>query len=386
MPLTDFPILETHYIDKIDLIPNQKYCYIVKAVDGEGREFQTSNETCAIFTCPEEIPPITEEDCKMVLKYQVDNKYYWKNDIQKGPMDVAPVIREQRVFMMARYLAQETGALVTWDQTTKTVIITRADGVEIRMQIGNPMASVGGQPVQIDPNNLNVVPFLENSRTYVGLRFIAYNLGATGPDEILWHGETKTAELRFKDPHCKWVCGCIRLMGSNPLANVAEFGFFPGCGADNSLTTKIPVQMKDRLLKLTPGEYTMKYPNQNYWCAEARIDEAGNLTAWRATPGKYPDCCSEEKPMGRLRIYMPPEAAKGTDIEIFAVNGTTKKQQAQEQWVESFFDIFCELPCPGKYKVVPKNPNWIFVPESIEVNIEKCCPEITEITFKYEKT
>lgn len=383
MPIMDFPILETYYIDKIDLKPNQEYCYIVKAVDAEGREFLTSNEACVIFTCPEEIQPITEEDCKMTLKYQVDNKFYWKNDIQKGPMDVSPVIREQRVFLMARYLAEETGAFVTWEQATKTVIIKRTDGVEIRMQIGNPIASVGGQPIQIDPNNPNVVPFLENNRTYVALRFMAYNLGATGPNEILWHGDTRIAELRFKDPKCKWMCGCIRYVGTNALANIAEFGFFTDCHTSTVPMAKIPLNMKDRLLNLTPSEYAMKYPNQNYYCAEARIDETGNLTAWRATPGRYPNCCDAEKGMGLLRIYMPPEAGKETDIEIFAVNGTTQKQQAQGYWVESFFDIYCELPCPGKYKVVPTNPNGTFIPESLMINLENCCPNITEIKFDF---
>ena len=291
MPLTDFPISETSYKDEKGLVHNQKYCYYVKAVNKEDKEFNQSNEACAVLTCKEETPPLSEVDCKMILKYQVDNKFYWKNEIKKGPMDAVPVIREQRVNMMARYLAEETGATVGWEQTTKTVIITRIDNVVIKMQIGNPIAMVNGVPSPIDPNNPSVVPFIENNRTYTGLRFIAYNLGATGPDEIIWRADTRIAELIFKDPNCKWLCGCFRKSSSNPSANIAEYNFYEDCNTEKQLKSKLLMDMKDRIHKITLLEYVQKYPNQEYWCVEIRVDEKGNIVAWRARPDLYPKCC-----------------------------------------------------------------------------------------------
>ena len=68
-PLTDFPIEETTCKDVTDLVINQKYCYYVKAVNQEGREFLQSIEACAVFTCQEEIPDIGDKDCKLVLKF-----------------------------------------------------------------------------------------------------------------------------------------------------------------------------------------------------------------------------------------------------------------------------------------------------------------------------
>jgi hypothetical protein len=383
MPLTDFAITENSYQDRNDLVVGMVYCYYVRAVNAESKEFAQSNEVCVVMTCAEEIPPINEEDCRMTLKYQVDNKFYWKNDMQKGPMDAAPILREQRVNLMARYLAEEIGATVQWVPDTRTVIIIRPDGVEIRMQIGNPMATVGGVAVPIDPNNSSVVPFIEHNRTYTGLRFIAFNLGATGPDQIIWRAETKIAELIFHDPHCQWLCGSIRRIPSTPgTANYEEFGFFSAGQDAPDVPIRIPRELRDSIHDLTVAEYAQKFPNQNHWCAELRLGENQRVLAWRALAGKYPDCCGE-KTKGRLRIYLPQGAQKDTVLNIFSVNGESVKRANEDWWVESFFDIACELPCPGKYKVVPVSPHGRFMPESQEVDI-KCCPAMNEVEFDFK--
>jgi hypothetical protein len=384
MPLTDFAIVENSYQDRNDLVPGMMYCYFVRAVNAESKEFVQSNEACAILTCADEIPPINEDDCRMTLKYQVNNKFYWKNDMQKGPMDAAPLLREQRVNLMARYLAEEIGATVQWEAETYTVIITRPDGVELRLQIGNPIATVGGIPVPIDPNNSSVVPFIEHNRTYTGLRFIAYNLGATGPDEIIWRAESKIAELVFPDPHCQWLCGSIRRIPSSPgTANFEEYGFFSTNLEPPDVPIRMPRELRDSIHYLTVSEYAHKYPNQNHWCAELRIGENQRVLAWRALAGKYPDCC-DLSTSGRLRVYLPQGAQKDTVLNIFSVNGETVKRANEEWWVESFFDIACELPCPGKYKVVPASPHGKFMPEFHEIDI-KCCPAMNVLRFDYKQ-
>ncbi len=115
MPLTDFAITDNFYKDQSGLKINQKYYYLVKAVDINNQEFRTSNEAGDVYSCNTAIPTPPEigtSDCRMVLKYQVDNRYYWKNDIRKGPMDASPELRYSRVNLMARYLAEEIGATV----------------------------------------------------------------------------------------------------------------------------------------------------------------------------------------------------------------------------------------------------------------------------------
>jgi len=47
------------------------------------------------------------------------------NGAARPPMDVVPVIREGRVSLPARYVAESFGYRVTWDKTSQTVSITR---------------------------------------------------------------------------------------------------------------------------------------------------------------------------------------------------------------------------------------------------------------------
>ncbi|MBP8707467.1 MAG: hypothetical protein KBH94_01945, partial [Caldisericia bacterium] len=47
------------------------------------------------------------------------------------------------------------------------------------------------------------------------------------------------------------------------------------------------------------------------------------------------------------------------------------------------FDTDCKLPCPATYKVVPKNENCKFYPESQEVKVP-CCPDYAKVEFKCE--
>ncbi len=206
-PLTDFPISETMFKDTINIKNGQQYCYFVKGVDDDANEFARTTEACGTPRCYE------EDECVLVLKYQQDNVMYWVNDEEKGPMETPPVNVNARLFLVARYVTSEiAGTTIDWDGTSRTVIITTRDGIEIRLQIDNKDATVNGQVIQIDPNNPEVTPFISEGRTLVPMRFLAENLGATGPNDIKWFGDTKIVELRFDDPicdECEWIRGEI---------------------------------------------------------------------------------------------------------------------------------------------------------------------------------
>jgi len=199
-PLLDFPIQDTEFKDEINIKNGQEYCYFVTALDAGANEFARSNEACAIPSCHEEPD---EDDCKLVLRYQQDNKMYFANGEQKE-METPPVNVNSRLFLVVRYVTTEIpGTTIDWIGATKTVIITTRDGKKIQLQIGNKDAIIDGEVVQIDPNNPEVVPFVTEGRTLCPMRFVAENLGATGPDDIRWYGDTKTVELRFDDPMCE---------------------------------------------------------------------------------------------------------------------------------------------------------------------------------------
>ena len=101
------------------------------------------------------------------------------------PLDAAPVIRESRTMLPVRFVAEAFGAEVAWDGATSTATVKTAD-VEIKITIGAKEAVVNGKTVTLD-----APAFIENSRTYMPVRFVAENLGAT----VAWDGATSTATL-----------------------------------------------------------------------------------------------------------------------------------------------------------------------------------------------
>ena len=87
--------------------------------------------------------------------------------------DVAPVIRNDRTMLPARFVAENLGATVTWDEEKRLVTIT-GNGVTILLTIGEETAMINGKEVK-----LGSPAFIENDRTYTPVRFIAEELGAT---------------------------------------------------------------------------------------------------------------------------------------------------------------------------------------------------------------
>jgi len=100
-------------------------------------------------------------------------------------LDAAPVIRNSRTMLPVRFVAESLGATVGWDGATSTVTVS-TDTVEIRITIGKAEATVNGAAVTLDSP-----AFIENSRTYLPVRFVAENLGAT----VGWDGATSTVTL-----------------------------------------------------------------------------------------------------------------------------------------------------------------------------------------------
>lgn len=87
--------------------------------------------------------------------------------------DVAPVIRNDRTMLPARFVAENLGVTVTWDEEKRLVTIT-GNGVTILLTIGEETAMINGKEVK-----LGSPAFIENDRTYTPVRFIAEELGAT---------------------------------------------------------------------------------------------------------------------------------------------------------------------------------------------------------------
>lgn len=93
--------------------------------------------------------------------------------------DVAPIIRNDRTMLPARFVAENLGAKVEWDGDLRTVTITK-DDIKIIITIDSQTALVNGKAIVLDSP-----AFIEDDRTYTPLRFIAEKLGA----DVEWNGD-----------------------------------------------------------------------------------------------------------------------------------------------------------------------------------------------------
>lgn len=99
--------------------------------------------------------------------------------------DVAPIIRNDRTMLPARFVAESLGATVSWNNDERSVVIVKGE-TRIAIVIGAENATVNGKIVPLDSP-----AFIENDRTYTPLKFIAENLGA----KVEWNDETKTVTI-----------------------------------------------------------------------------------------------------------------------------------------------------------------------------------------------
>ncbi len=121
---------------------------------------------------------------RAVVRLTIGDLTGYVNDAPRG-LDAAPVIRNSRTMLPVRFVAESLGATVGWDGTTSTVTV-KTETTSIEIVIGKATAKVNGAEVKLDSP-----AFIEKSRTYLPVRFVAENLGA----EVAWDGATSTATL-----------------------------------------------------------------------------------------------------------------------------------------------------------------------------------------------
>ncbi len=94
-------------------------------------------------------------------------------------------IVNDRVFVLARDVAESLGAIVEWQNATKEVTI-RLDNQVISFNIDSFTANVNGEIKVMD-----AMPFLKNERTYVPVRFLSENLGFS----VQWDGINRIVDI-----------------------------------------------------------------------------------------------------------------------------------------------------------------------------------------------
>jgi phage baseplate assembly protein gpV len=100
-------------------------------------------------------------------------------------LDQPATVLNGRTVVPARFIAENLGATVAWNESTRMVTVTR-ESTTIEIIIDNTTARVNGANVTLDQPATVL-----NGRTMVPARFIAENLGAT----VGWDGDTRTVTI-----------------------------------------------------------------------------------------------------------------------------------------------------------------------------------------------
>lgn len=99
--------------------------------------------------------------------------------------DVAPVIKNNRTMLPARFVAENLGAEVEWTAEERKVTV-KNETTTIEIVIDSAVAWVNGEEVALDSP-----AFIQNDRTYTPVRFIVENLGA----QIDWNPDLRMVTI-----------------------------------------------------------------------------------------------------------------------------------------------------------------------------------------------
>ncbi len=106
-------------------------------------------------------------------------------DGEQVEFDQPPLLRNDRTLVPFRKILEKIGAMVLWDDATKTAVAEK-NGVKISLAIGEKIMYKNGVAVDLD-----VAAVLINSRTLVPLRAITEAFGCT----VWWDGEKRSVYI-----------------------------------------------------------------------------------------------------------------------------------------------------------------------------------------------
>lgn len=151
--------------------------------DGTYKTYTLKMGNNAAYTITYNAGVTRQEPNKMVLTIGQKNAAVFGFTLTN---DVAPVIRNSRTMLPAKFVAENLGARVIWTANEPSKVLITKGTVEIVLYIGSGTAYVNGKAVTLDSP-----AFLENNRTYTPVSFICQNLGA----DVKWDGATRQVTI-----------------------------------------------------------------------------------------------------------------------------------------------------------------------------------------------
>lgn len=124
--------------------------------------------------------------------------------------DMVAIIEKNRTLVPIRGMSELIGADVEWIQSERKVVV-KDEEKEIELQIGNNVAKVDGEKVELD-----VSPTIINGSTYLPLRFVSEKLG----QEVVWKKGNSdvqsTIDIKLKPIQST---GTIRIFNASQLCD-----------------------------------------------------------------------------------------------------------------------------------------------------------------------
>jgi hypothetical protein len=158
-------------------------------------------------------PPKEPENDKIVrkilIRLKIGDLYAMVND-SFIILDIAPLEKNDRVFVPLRFIAESFGAEIEWKEDesnngegTIKITYTKADSSKILIQMHTLHRTAyitfmkNNTVIKTDEITLDVAPFIvkPENRTVVPVRFISESFGA----EIEWDKETKTIQILLQE-------------------------------------------------------------------------------------------------------------------------------------------------------------------------------------------
>ncbi len=186
------------------------YTYRVRAYNSGGNSDYSNEAQRATMLALDHAPPSnpttsadpspepSEGSGQTILRFYIDSgEYYIKGQADSTArlvtMDTAPAIREGRTILPIRYVAEQIGADVEWDDVCSQVTIKLGTRT-IVLWINNGKAQVNSVEMAIDPGNPAVTPIIvPPGRTMLPLRFITENLGC----QVDWNPELREVKITY---------------------------------------------------------------------------------------------------------------------------------------------------------------------------------------------
>lgn len=179
-------LLKTKY--NIDVNAETSLATLVTTLEKDG-ELKAAEEVQADIVSQD--PTNIEEYKKLSkIKVKLGNKSVkvYVNGKTLGT-EVSPVIESGRTLVPFRAISESLDAVVTYDNVSKTVTVTR-DGVVVKLTLGSKIATINGKTVTLD-----VAGKVKSNRVLVPLRFLSEALSTN----VTWDTETSSAIIIDKN-------------------------------------------------------------------------------------------------------------------------------------------------------------------------------------------